>query len=191
MSTKKTPNGKRGRGRGGPSKNPDGFFKSRLTAKQQNLLKTKLKSRMEQHGAHVTRSTGLASTATAPFILTDLIINALVIEIDSAACLYCKAGTICSHLRKNLCFPEDVAAAFKSLTETEQTTQNNRAQKAMDKVDRLQTRRFRIEEAARTEMATRKAARVKKLLARAVLQEADDWITKIIDNHIFNMIPST
>jgi hypothetical protein len=183
MTYKKNPKGKRGPGLGGSSKNPDGSFKSRLKGKQQQLLKTKVKSRIDQHGAHLTRSTGPASTAATAFELTDPIINAVVIEINSMDCLYCQAGAVCSHPRKNLCFAQDVTLAYESITETTEAIQANKAQKAVDKVNRLRTRQLRLAEAALTEKATRKAARAKQLLAHAVLEEANDWIKKVI-NHI-------
>jgi hypothetical protein len=45
----------------------------------------------------------------------------------------------------------------------------------VDKSNQLITRRRRIEVAARTE----KAARAKVLLVISVLEEADEWITKV------------
>ena len=182
MTTKKNRNGKRGRG-GGPSKNPDGSFKSRLQAKQKELLKAKLKSRIDQVEAPVTRSAAGSSSriiATAAFTLTTAIINILVTEINSAPCLYCQAGAVCSHQRKNLCFPQDVTVAFTSITETEETTRSNKAQKAADKIERQRNLRVRKAEAERTEKVARKVARVKLLLAGALLKEVNDWITKVI-----------
>jgi ElaB/YqjD/DUF883 family membrane-anchored ribosome-binding protein len=179
MTAKKNPKGKRGHGRGsGGSRNPDGSFKSKLLAKQQELLKTKLQSRIDQRGAPVTRSVGPMSTTTV-FSLTASIINELVTEMNTAASLYCNTGAVCNHQRKNLCCVRDVTIAFNTLTETAETTLANKAQKAADKVDRLRTRRFRQEVAARSETAARRAARAKKLIARAVLDEANDWITKV------------
>jgi hypothetical protein len=131
---------------------------------------------------HVTRSSDAMSMATTAFILTDPIINALVAEINSANCLYCTAGAICTHPRNNLCFAQDITIAFKTITETAEATQANKAKKAADEVNRLRTRRLRQEEATRIAKATKSAEGAKKLLARAVLEEANDWITKVI-NH--------
>ena len=126
-------------------------MKSKLLAKQQSL-KTKLQSRICQHGAYVTRSLGPESTTTV-FNLADLLLAEVKQYCD------CNTGAVCNHLRRNLCFVEDITYAFDTLTETAETARANKVQKPADKVDRLRTRRFRQEVAARSEMAARRAAR--------------------------------
>lgn len=184
MTKQKNPEGKRGMGKGvkGISTNPDGSFKSRLLGKQKDSLKTLLSLRMGQQVAMGTRSAG-STPATAgrtrEFSLTPAIINSIVAEINCAQCLYCKAGVECNHKKRNICFAQDVNVAYNSLNDTAETIRANKAQKVVDKANQLITRRRRIEVAARTEKAARKAARAKVLLAIAVLEEADEWITKV------------
>ena len=85
-----------------------------------------------------------------------------------------------------MCFAQDVTGAYNSLTETAETIKANKAQKAVDKANQLVSRRLRKEEAARTENAARKVDRAKQVLALAVLQEANDWIAKVMNKIINN-----
>jgi hypothetical protein len=113
MTKQKNPEGKRGMGRGvkGISTNPDESFKSRLSGKQQDSLKTLLSLRMGQRVAMGTRSAGstpATARRTREFSLTPAIINRIVAEINCAQCLCCKAGVECNHKKRNICFAQDV-----------------------------------------------------------------------------------
>lgn len=186
---RRNPAGKRGLGKK-LSVNPDGSYKTKLLGKQKELLKTRLNSRMIQHGAvRTTRSAAqdTAMTDATVFTLTPAIISSLVLEINAELCLYCIAGAVCKH-KRNICIAQDVIVAFNSLTETAETTRANQAQKIADKANQLRIRRERREVAAQTELTTKIALRTKMLLARAVLEEANDWLTKVSDLNNKNLM---